>query len=172
MFLMLVVPIASLSPPNPPEMAGHHPYPQPPTTSAVLLSLVILHFSSLSQILFLIFLSLAHSLYHRFLSYFLLLPPTPPPLSLRTFANPSPTLNPHPSFSPLPTPVLYCPWRLLMSPVPDLQRLVNHILYKIKCDFNFKVKVFLKKKKSRETEILEPWDKGTYQIIMSFYLYF
>lgn len=94
MFLTLVVPIASLSPPNPPEMAGHHPHPQPPTNSAGLLSLVILHLSSLSQILFLIFLSLYHSLYHRFLSYLLLLPLTPLSLSLRTFANPFPHSEP------------------------------------------------------------------------------
>lgn len=77
MFLTLVVPMASLSS-NPPEMAGHYPHPHPPTNCVGLLSLLILHLSSLSQILFLIFLSLDHSLYHRFLSYLLLLPPSPP----------------------------------------------------------------------------------------------
>ena len=56
---------------TPQEMAGRRPLL---LTLMVLLCLIILHFTSLSRILFLVFMNLGHSLYHRF--SFLPLTPT------------------------------------------------------------------------------------------------
>lgn len=113
MFLTLLVIIASLSP-NPLENAGC--YPRPLLTLVVLLSILVLHLFSLSRILFLSFLSLSHSLYHRFLCCHLLLPFAPPPLSLRTFCNPlSPLCTYILSFLLLSDPNILHPWKAYFS---------------------------------------------------------
>lgn len=77
-----------------------------------------LHLSSLSLILFLIFLSLDHSLYHRFLSCLLHLPSIPLPFSLRTFATPFPRYEP--TFALFSSdPSIFSAWRFLLSSVPS-----------------------------------------------------